>query len=189
MGWFNFLRKQKKRHKKLSVNLSRVAALRQSLEKVNAEIIVLGSQLLAIHQTLERHTSAIDRHNTILEEHAGKFGKLEQLVEQSAAHPSISIMHAAKTESHVFAPPQTCDINSFTPQEKRILQVFFQHPDMPLSYIDIARALNKSPLTVKNQIHQIGIKADLFAKSLDAQSRNRFRLKDGVRLEKYLHLV
>ena len=57
---------------------------------------------------------------------------------------------------------------------------------MALSYRDIASSLNKAPTTIKNQIHQILLKADILEKHTDTGMTNRFRLKDGVRIEKYL---
>ncbi len=80
------------------------------------------------------------------------------------------------------------DINRFSEQEKRILAVFFQNQQMALSYVDIARTLNKSPHTVKNQMRQMRLKADLFDRTVDNDSRNRFKLKDGLRVEKYLNV-
>ena len=60
---------------------------------------------------------------------------------------------------------------------------------MRLSYADVARALNKSPYTIKNQMNRMRLKADLFDRTIGDQSRNRFKLKDGVRIEKYLNLA
>jgi hypothetical protein len=37
-------------------------------------------------------------------------------------------------------------------------------------------------------MHQILIKADLFDRVIDKDMRNRFRLKDGIKIEKYLNL-
>ena len=55
--------------------------------------------------------------------------------------------------------------------------VFLENRDMSLSYQDIAKSLGKSPHTVKNQMHQINMKTDLFDKTVDPQNRNRFKLK------------
>lgn len=68
------------------------------------------------------------------------------------------------------------------------MAVFFQNQGMALSYVDIARALSRSPYTIKNQIRQIRLKADLFDRTVGDQSRNRFKLKDGLRIEKYLNV-
>ena len=59
---------------------------------------------------------------------------------------------------------------------------------MALSYNDLSQALGKSALTVKNQLHEIRLKADLFTKAIGADNRNRFKLKDGITLQKYLNL-
>jgi DNA-binding CsgD family transcriptional regulator len=80
------------------------------------------------------------------------------------------------------------DIDRFSNQEKRILQVFFQNPEMPLSYRDVAHVLAKSPNTIKNELRQINTKADLFTKNVDADNRNRFKLRDGLKIEKYLNI-
>jgi DNA-binding CsgD family transcriptional regulator len=80
------------------------------------------------------------------------------------------------------------NIENFSPQEKRILSIFFQNHDMTFSYIDIAKVLGKSANTVKNQMHQLSMKADLFERSIDQQNRNRFKLKDGLKVEQYLNV-
>jgi DNA-binding NarL/FixJ family response regulator len=59
---------------------------------------------------------------------------------------------------------------------------------MALSYKDIGSILGKSANTIKNQMHQILIKADLFERAIDNDMRNRFRLKDGIKIEKYLNI-
>ena len=59
---------------------------------------------------------------------------------------------------------------------------------MGLSYRDIAHALAKSPNTIKNELRQISMKADLFTKNVDAGNRNRFKLRDGLKIEKYLNI-
>ena len=59
---------------------------------------------------------------------------------------------------------------------------------MALSYRDVGSMLSKSANTVKNQMHQILIKADLFERIIDNDMRNRFRLKDGIKIEKYLNI-
>ncbi len=69
------------------------------------------------------------------------------------------------------------------------MAVFFQNQGMALSYVDVARALNRSPYTVKNQIRQMRLKADLFDRTVGDESRNRFKLKDGLRIEKYLNVA
>ena len=59
---------------------------------------------------------------------------------------------------------------------------------MALSYRDVGSMLSKSANTIKNQMHQILIKADLFERIIDNDMRNRFRLRDGIKIEKYLNI-
>jgi hypothetical protein len=59
---------------------------------------------------------------------------------------------------------------------------------MALSYRDVGSMLGKSVNTVKNQMHQILIKADLFERLIDNDMRNRFKLKNGIKIEKYLNI-
>jgi DNA-binding NarL/FixJ family response regulator len=187
MGWFDFLSGRKRRHSKTNRHRNSLPAFQR---QIKADIVSLQSQVQAVDATMQQHSATLLEHKGILEEHMGKFLKLEQLVERPAIdpYPSSQDPKPSADVSAMPSSPQKCSIESFSPQEKRLLQVFFQHLDMPLSYTDIGRALGKSPNTIKNQIHQIGMKADLFTKSVDADSRNRFKLKEGVRLEKYLNL-
>ena len=75
------------------------------------------------------------------------------------------------------------DIDSITEQEKRIIGVFLAHRDMSLSYQDIAKSLDKSPYTVKNQMRQINMKANLFDRMVDSQGKNRFKLRKYLKVE------
>jgi DNA-binding CsgD family transcriptional regulator len=81
---------------------------------------------------------------------------------------------------------QQFDIERFTEQQKRVLAVFFQNKRTWMSYADVAKVLNKSAYTVKNQMNQIRQKADLFERTIGSQSRNLFALKADLRVEKYL---
>ena len=57
---------------------------------------------------------------------------------------------------------------------------------MQLSYADIAQSVGKSPHTVKNQLRQIRMKADIFTQSIAAEGRKRFQLKDSLQIQNYL---
>ena len=74
-------------------------------------------------------------------------------------------------------------MDSITEQEKRIIGVFLDHHDMALSYQDIAKSLDKSPYTVKNQMRQINMKADIFDRTVDSQNKNRFKLRRHLKVE------
>jgi hypothetical protein len=69
-----------------------------------------------------------------------------------------------------------------------LITVFFGNRSRPLSYADAAALLGKSAYTVKNQMNQIRQKADLFDCSIGRQSRHFFKLKDDLKVEKYLDL-
>jgi hypothetical protein len=68
------------------------------------------------------------------------------------------------------------------------LAVFFQHKGARLSYVDVASVLNKSHYTIKNQMRQIRQKADLSDQTVGRECRNLFKLKDDLRIEKYLNV-
>ena len=74
-------------------------------------------------------------------------------------------------------------MDSITEEEKRIIGVFLAHRDMSLSYQDIAKSLDKSPYTVKNQMRQINMKANLFDRMDDSQGKKRFKLRKHLKVE------
>jgi DNA-binding CsgD family transcriptional regulator len=100
--------------------------------------------------------------------------------------PEASLNPAVSAQRQSQQQIQRFDIARFSEQEKRILTVFFQNKDMALSYADIAKYLGKSPNTIKNQMRQVSMKADLFNYTVGDESRKRFKLKDGLKIEKYL---
>jgi len=104
---------------------------------------------------------------------------------QAGRHGPESIPRLPAPPARV-SPAQQFDIERFTEQEKRVLAVFFQNKGIKMSYADVAKVLNKSAYTVKNQVNQIRQKADLFDCTIGNQSRNLFKLKDDLRIEKYL---
>jgi len=178
-----------------------VTRLKQAFEKARVDIDALQVQTQTTSTLLEQHSKELSEHKGIIEQHSARLSTLEQAVAvnwqptnlrlawNSQAHrPDQASNPATAGTTGNLQSPQKLDVNYFSEQEKRILAVFFQNQGMALSYTDIARALNKSPYTVKNQIRQMRLKADLFDRTVGDQSRNRFRLKDGLRVEKYLNV-
>jgi len=102
---------------------------------------------------------------------------------QPTSRPSQSTSRLVATKPSQVESLERLDMDSITEQEKRIIGVFLAHRNMSLSYQDIAKSLNKSPYTVKNQIHQINMKADLFDRIVDSQNKNRFRLRKHLKVE------
>jgi DNA-binding CsgD family transcriptional regulator len=154
-------------------------------------MLKLELDLRTVATAIESHSRELGEHRQKIDEQSAKLVHLEDIVASvkpvpvpSAIMPTSPLVAPAQA----FGPPARTNISRFSEQEKRILAVFFHNPDMALSYVDIGRALGRSPNTIKNQVHQIGIKADLFDKAVDSESRNRFRLKDGLKVEQYLNL-
>jgi len=144
-----------------------------------------------VNLVLKKHEKEISENTVLLKEHSLKLKTLEDLLAKpTTGQPILSTSLPERPDSTI-KPVQTnvsnkFDIDRFSQQEKKIISVFFNHQDMALSYRDIAGILGKAPNTAKNQIHQILLKADIFEKSIDTGMVNRFKLKDGLKIEKYL---
>jgi DNA-binding CsgD family transcriptional regulator len=163
-------------------------SLRNLFEVLRSDTRSLQLWMQTLQAMVDTHSIAIQEHTSSLEEQKVRVAKLEQLVDQAAVGlPARSLSQTGRPQMAIDSSRQH-DIESFSPQEKRILTLFFQHPHMPLSYVDIAAALNKSANTVKNQMHQLAMKADLFERMVDAANRNRFKLKDGLKIDRYLNI-
>ena len=158
----------------------------------------MNSQMGTVNIILQKHDQDIAEHTIVIQKNADQLKNLEQLVAMPAINP-IKDQNIATNRSVMPLPTQQLpvlpqkplnqglDIDTFSAQEKNILSVFFQNRDMALSYVDIARALNKSPNTIKNQMRQINTKANLFTKGVDNDNRNRFKLCENMKIEKYLN--
>jgi hypothetical protein len=159
------------------------------------QIADIRGQIGLINSVLKEHRKDIDKNAVLLKEHSQKLTNLEDILTNQPMSLSLRQTSPPQRPDWTTKPAQSnvtnsCkfDIHRFSNQEKRILQIFFQHPDMALSYRDIAHALAKSPNTIKNELRQLNMKADLFTKNVDAGNRNRFKLRDGLKIEKYLNI-
>ncbi len=200
MGLFDIFRKKKKvKTKKKRRRKSSAPKTREDIIKLNSDIKNLQSQIGTIDIVLHKHDDDIAEHSILIARHSRNLEKLEQLVaNQPVSPPRFDSLPASRPIATTNPPPLShtaslqqvpkFSVNRFSPQEKRILSVFFQNTGMALSYIDIAHSLNKSPNTIKNQMRQINIKADLFTESINEENRKRFKLKDGLKIEKYLNI-
>jgi len=201
MGFFDLFRKKRQHHlRKRRPSRSGNIKLKEVVEKVGVDIDVLQAQTQTINATMEQHSKELSEHKSIIEQHSVKLSTLEQAVNWQPANLRLTRNSQANRPDQAGNPapvgttgnlqsPQKLDVNYFSEQEKRILAVFFQNQGMALSYVDVASALNKSPYTIKNQINRMRLKADLFDRTIGDQSRNRFKLKDGLRIEKYLNVA
>jgi hypothetical protein len=159
------------------------------------QIAGIKGQVDSINNVLQKHQKDIDENSALLKEHGQKLKNLEDILTNQPIGLPPSQTSPTQRPDWTAKPVQSnvlnnCkfDINKFSNQEKRILSAFFEHQDMALSYRDVGSMLGKSANTVKNQMHQILIKADLFQRIIDNDMRNRFRLKDGIKIEKYLNI-
>lgn len=163
------------------------------MSKLQMDIEILSDRLNTVDTLLQRHDKAIKGQWKVINSHSTKLAKLEEI----AANPTIKPATEAANQFNrliqatrqPFNQQDKFDINQFSQQEKKILAVFFQNKDIALSYSDIAKTLGKSPNTIKNELRQITIKANLFDYTISDENRKRFKLKDNLRIENYLNIA
>lgn len=162
-----------------------------SNHKLGHQIKDLKRQVSTAHIALRHHEGQIKQCQNNIQQHTQGLETLEQKIAAPISLPSpSSSISANPPRSHCNIDSHgKVDINQFSEQEKRVLRVFFENKHQSMSYADVARALNKSPNTVKNQIRQIRSKANLFECTLGRQSRNLLKLRDGFRVEQYLNIT
>ena len=172
---------------------------KQLIERISADVENIQAQIGTINIALKKHDDELLEHGRLISENSQGLKSLEQKLNAESimpteqlntiSHRPLETIKAPTTvKSTVQQSTQKLDINRFSEQEKRILAVFFQNKTARLSYLDVANMLNKSAHTVKNQMRQIRQKADLFDRAVGNQSRNLFKLKDDLRIEKYLNV-
>ena len=196
MGLFSIFRKKRKKQRKRSSNTSKKT--KPDINKIKGQIENIAGQISTINIALKKHNDQLAEHAQLININTNGQKKLEQLVQslqvsssaQTYGPDSSSTENTTRPGPGQSTPPKTqkFDIDQFSEQEKRILAVFFQNKSSSLSYLDLAKMLNKSAHTVKNQMNQIRQKADLFERIIGRQSRNLFKLKNDLRVEKYLNI-
>lgn len=170
-----------------------------SARHVNSRFRNLETQITTVNICLKKHDDELAQCQTLIRQHAEHIDALENIQPvaqdtQSSGMTSIgdlrnaSTSHADPINHRGSESPPRLDLDRFTEQEKRILAVFFQNRQAPMSYADVARSLHKSAYTVKNQMRQIRQKASLFEQTVGNQCRNMFKLKDDLKVEKCLNL-
>lgn len=189
MGLWNFFRKKRKRTIRRKPRKSSIHTKKQ-ITSLAADVKHIHSELEGIRIILRCHDQNIGQHTHLLKKHSRQ---LEELVAKAPTNQTTGVVSPPSRPVSTTIPVRSIslpvhkfDLNGFSNQEKRILAAFFEHQDMALSYRDIAKMLNKSPNTIKNQMHQIAIKTDLFQRTIDSDQRSRFKLKEGLKIEKYL---
>lgn len=192
MGLWNWL-KQRKMSTKRRHDPADAQALSEAFGRVRQDIQKMDTQTAALQSRLQEHDRLLKEHGLLLESQIGRLTKLEEIL----MTPTITVTAPLPTpiptpttpthrlSSRLVEASSTAelDLGHFSPTEKNILGVLLAHRHMALSYQDIAKSLHKSPHTIKNQIHQIAIKADVLDKTTDAGNRNRFKLKKNLQLK------
>jgi hypothetical protein len=195
MGLFNIFRASI-RQSKTSTWQEDHRRLATAFSEVRAQMLKLDAQVGTIHMALSRHEDAITGCKDLADRHSKALMQLEQMVSSPPAAPArytdrpvgtiVGTPALPVVASATWAPAHKLDVDHFSEQQRRLLAVFFQNRDREMSYADVATVLGKSACTVKNQMNQIRHKADLFECVLGPQSRNLFRLKDDLKVEKHL---
>jgi DNA-binding CsgD family transcriptional regulator len=193
MGLFNIFKKKKKiKTREKTWRKSATPKTREYLAKLKSDIEHLQAQIGIIDIVLHKHDDDITEQTFVIKEHSQKLENLEQIATSQSTGPVRKLFTAINqppTPANIAQPQEgKFNIGTFSNQEQRILSVFFQNQGLALSYADIAHSLNKSPHTIKNQMRQINMRADLFTKHVDEGNRNRFKLREGLKIEKYLNV-
>ena len=185
MGLFGIF-KTSARQAKIEACQEEQQRLAATISELKAQVTTLDAQVGTIHLALGKHEDAIAQCKGLAEQHSRSLAQLEQLVGSPPVQPPTPYVN--RPAGALMAAPATHKLNvdQFSEQQKRLLAVFFQNRDRELSYADLGTILGKSAHTIKNQIHQIRHKADLFDRVIGPQSRSFFRLKDDLRVEKHL---
>ena len=193
--WFNGKGMAKKGKSRCSKPLD--PKISQAFSRVKRDIKTLKTGIANINTELARHGEKISENTRLIHDHTSRLAKLEEIVTAAPAalptvppqqdrptnrslHPTnrlVATNPAANNSSEI------SDITNLSQQEKNILGIFLTHRDMALSYLDIAKSLDKSPHTIKNQIRQMNMKASLFEKTVDGKNKNRFKLKKHLKIE------
>ena len=197
MGFMDLFRKKKKvktnRRKRRKPYNSKI---RQAYDNLKSDIKSIQVGTEGIKEALSRHSKQLAEHSDLINDHFSRLEKLENLVSTPQPTPVINPTTNRLNEmtnqliasiTPVEIPTDRLDMDRFSTQERKILSVFLVNQDMSLSYADIASALNKSPNTIKNQMREINMKANLFDKAIDNENRNRFKLKKHLTIEKTLN--
>ena len=199
LNFLSLFQKRKKKTKRRKTRRTYSLKNKDEFNRLKSDFNNLKAQFGTVNILLKKHDEEITENSILLEKHVSRIEKLEELVAKQPTNSTISGINLANRPTSTIGPVSTSqskgqfesqklDISRFSPQEKRILSVFFQNQDMALSYADIAQYLSKSPNTIKNQVRQINMKADLFNYTVDNESRKRYKLKDGLKIEKYLNI-
>lgn len=145
-----------------------------------------------IFNKLNAHQFLINTNTKSIKDLISEINKIKQDLD-SLKNSNVQIISPTKrpsaesnTTNHLGEPDKLIiKPEEYTLQEKKILAVLLDHPNMALSYQDISAILNKSANTVKNQLNQLKIKTNILFEQKDQDNKKRFKIKEGVKIEQY----
>ena len=199
MGLLDLFRRSKRPQAKTGPDPEPVSGPAAGVYDLRTHVRKLDAQIETIHIALRRHEDALTQCQNLTDQQGKTLTRLENLVDSLSAVPVPAYAERPVRRTWTPAGPPVAtpvgpspahqlDVNQFSPEERRLLSVFFQNRGREMSYADVATLLAKSAYTVKNQMNQIRQKADLFDCLIGRQSRHFFKLKDDLKVEKYLEL-
>ena len=201
MGFWNWVKAKSKarpskgrRSKPLDPNIRRaLGRVRRDFKQLETTLGAMDGRLNSQAKTIAAHSRLLDRHTTrlqTLETILAAVPPTPVAQDTATSRPKQPTNRTTPPTSRLVAtnpqpydPADIPELNALSPQERRIVEVFLGHRDMALSYLDIARSLHKSPHTIKNQMRQLNIKSSFFDQAVDAQNKNRFKLKKHLKIE------
>ena len=193
-NWFQGWHRQKELDPRIVLAFRQV---KRDITSLQANLADTSAQLAQQHETIVDHTRLIYRHTnrldnleeiisaipTTLTTEGGPTNRPNQPVSRLSEPTNRLVATSRPTKLSTVESLERLDMDSITEQEKRIVGVFLDHRDMSLSYQDLAKVLDKSPYTVKNQMRQINMKTNLFDRIIDCHNRIRFKLKKRLKVE------
>ena len=128
-------------------------------------------------------TLMIKKSNKTLEERLGLSKQVKHI-----RQPSKQLRQALRQPLEVSKQQTaTLDFDRFTEKEQNILKISLEHKDMALSSIDIGKALNKSPSTIRSQLNTLKLKEpNLFNTFVDNKQQVRYKLRENLIIKKQL---
>ena len=157
-----------------------IKKVKNELSDINGKLSQQDKQITENTQKLSNHTARLDKLENIVNNTPTPVPEINEL---AISRPSEPTSRLVATNRQATEPLQPLDMHTLSAQEKRIISIFLSHRDMTLSYQDLAKSLHKSPHTVKNQLRQLIAKSDIFDKTTDTGSKNRFKLKKHLKIE------
>jgi len=173
-------------------------AVRLALEKIESENRKKDVRIDKINSQLNSHFARLDDYGKIIQQIQNQMGILDQKIGTLQNVITLEPIRRLNEPTNRLSGPTSrlnatnqvierpVAFSNLSAQEKRIIAALFDHKGASLSYADIAKVLGKSINTVKTQINQLKAKTNLLAEIIDSERKKRYKLKENLRLEKFL---